>query len=357
MSISATIDSVTSALPAGGALPRGPSGVEQAIWQASQETGVDFAYLMEKAAVESSFQPDLKATTSSATGLYQFIDSTWLSAMKAHGAEHGLGQYADAIQRRADGGLTVPDPTMRRQILELRKDPKVSAELAAELTKDNKATLESRLGTPVGSTELYLAHFLGAAGAGKFLSAMRDNPLRAARDVVPEAAASNTPVFYDRRSGQPKTLAEVYERFAKKFNESSGEIVTAAAGASAGTRTSGPRRPDRFRRNIQPAASDRGNPNSAAASTSGTAPRPRRGRTGRSPSPASTSPTIEPGTTQAKGPKSTTSRPRSLARRSGGSSRSNPSPSGPPTREARASPPAPVISPGSSSSIIPEKAP
>ena len=207
MSISATIDSVTSALPAGGALPRGPSGVEQAIWQASQETGVDFAYLMEKAAVESSFQPDLKATTSSATGLYQFIDSTWLSAMKAHGAEHGLGQYADAIQRRADGGLTVPDPTMRRQILELRKDPKVSAELAAELTKDNKATLESRLGTPVGSTELYLAHFLGAAGAGKFLSAMRDNPLRAARDVVPEAAASNTPVFYDRRSGQPKTLA------------------------------------------------------------------------------------------------------------------------------------------------------
>ena len=235
MSISGTIDTVTSALPAGGAVPRGPSGVEQAIWQASQETGVDFAYLMEKAAVESSFQPDLKASTSSATGLYQFIDSTWLSAMKAHGAEHGLGQFADAIQRRADGGYSVPDPSVRRQILDLRKDPKVSAVLAAELTKDNKASLESKLGTPVGSTELYLAHFLGAAGAGKFLTAMRDNPLRAARDVVPEAAASNTPVFYDRRSGQPKTLAEVYERFAKKFNESSGDIVTAAAGAGAGS--------------------------------------------------------------------------------------------------------------------------
>ena len=227
MSISAAIDGTSSTLAAGAALPRGQSRVEQAIWQASQETGVDFAYLMEKAAVESSFQPDLKASTSSATGLYQFIDSTWLSAVKAHGADHGLGQYADAIQRRADGGLTVPDPTVRKQILDMRKDPKISAVLAAELTKDNKTALESRLGGTVGATELYLAHFLGASGAGKFLEAMRANPLKAARDVVPEAAASNTSVFYDRQSGQPKTLAQVYDRFAKKFSDSSGDIFSA----------------------------------------------------------------------------------------------------------------------------------
>ncbi|MEI6557090.1 MAG: hypothetical protein WCO00_01685 [Rhodospirillaceae bacterium] len=236
MSISMAIDGASSSLSAGAALPSGRSGVEQAIFQASRETGVDFAYLMEKAAVESSFQPDLKATTSSATGLYQFIDSTWLSAMKAHGAEHGLGQYADAIQRRTDGGFTVADPATRKQILDLRKDPKISAVLAAELTKDNKTALESRLGGTVGSTELYLAHFLGASGAGKFLEAMRANPLKAARDVVPEAAASNTPVFYDRQTGQPKTLAQVYDRFAKKFGDSSGEIVSAdrSAGGGAG---------------------------------------------------------------------------------------------------------------------------
>ncbi len=227
MSISAAIDGASTTQAAGAALPRGAAGVQQAIWQASRETGVDFAYLMEKAAVESSFQPDLKATTSSATGLYQFIDSTWLSAMKAHGADHGLGQYADAIQRRADGGLTVPDPAVRKQILDLRKDPKISAVLAAELTKDNKTALESKLGGTVGSTELYLAHFLGAAGATKFLTAMRDNPLKSARDVVPDAASSNTAVFYDRQSGQPKTLAQVYDRFAKKFSESTGDIVSA----------------------------------------------------------------------------------------------------------------------------------
>ena len=230
MSISAAIDGTIGTSAVGAALPRGRSGVEQAILQASRETGVDFAYLMEKAAVESSFQPDLKATTSSATGLYQFIDSTWLSAMKAHGAEHGLGQLADAIQRRAGGGLTVPDPETRKQILDLRKDPKISAVLAAELTKDNKSALETKLGGPVGSTELYLAHFLGAAGATKFLAAMRDNPLKAARDVVPDAASSNTAVFYDRQSGQPKTLAQVYDRFAKKFGGSSGDIVAAGRG-------------------------------------------------------------------------------------------------------------------------------
>ncbi len=232
MSVSAAINAIGNGLAAGAALPRGPSGVEQAIMQASRETGVDFAYLMEKAAVESSFQPDLKASTSSATGLYQFIDSTWLSAMKAHGAEHGLGQFADAIQRRADGGLTVPDPVTRKQILDLRKDPKISATLAAELTKDNKTALEARLGGPAGSTELYLAHFLGASGAGKFLEVMRANPLKSARDVVPEAASSNTAVFYDRQSGQPKTLAQVYDRFAKKFGESSGEIVSADRGGA-----------------------------------------------------------------------------------------------------------------------------
>jgi hypothetical protein len=234
MSNPASFQALTSRQAAGAALPHGPAAVESAIREASRETGVDFAYLMEKAAVESSFRPDLKATTSSATGLYQFIDSTWLAAVKAHGAEHGLGQYADAIQsRRGGGGLTVADPEMRKQILDLRKDPKTSAVLAAELTRDNKTHLEAKVGGQIGATELYMAHFLGAGGATRFLTALRDNPNRAARDVVPEAAGSNTAVFYDRTTGQPKTLAQVYDRFAHKFSQSGTEITTAAAGQTA----------------------------------------------------------------------------------------------------------------------------
>ncbi|MEI8393802.1 MAG: hypothetical protein WCF85_03635 [Rhodospirillaceae bacterium] len=232
MSIQATNQAATvRTAAAGGALPRGPANVEQAIREASRETGVDFAYLMEKAAVESSFRTDLKASSSSATGLYQFIDSTWLSSMKAHGADYGLGQYADAIHKRPDGGFSVADPEMRKKILDLRKDPKISAELAAELTRENKNYLESKVGGTIGSTELYLAHFLGAAGASRFLNAMNRNSGQAARDVVPEAASSNTSVFYDKQSGQPKTLAQVYDRFARKFTESTGEITAGSGGS------------------------------------------------------------------------------------------------------------------------------
>ncbi len=233
MSIPTSTEALLNLKGSGAGIPR---GVETAIAQASRDTGVDFAYLMEKAAVESGFQPNLKASTSSATGLYQFIDSTWLSAMKAHGADHGLGQFADAIQRRGDGGFSVADPQMRRQILDLRKDPKTSAELAAELTKDNKAYLESKLGGQMGTTELYLAHFLGAAGATRFLSAMRQNPNQAARDICPEAASSNTPIFYNRQTGQPTTLGQVYDRFAKKFGDGAVDVVN---GEAASSRSSG----------------------------------------------------------------------------------------------------------------------
>ncbi|CAK0739812.1 hypothetical protein CCP1ISM_100004 [Azospirillaceae bacterium] len=221
-------------------LNQGPAGVETAIRQASAETGVNFAYLMEKAAVESSMRPDLKAATSSATGLYQFIDSTWLNTLKQHGAEHGLGQYADAIQRRSDGRCFVADPAQRQEILDLRKDPRASALMAAELTRDNQNYLQSHVQGPIGPTELYMAHFLGAAGASRFLNALHADPNRAASDVVPEAAGSNTAVFYDRDSGQSKSLAQVYQRFAKKFQEGDGGTLVASRGNGGTDRSQDP---------------------------------------------------------------------------------------------------------------------
>lgn len=199
--------------------PRGPANVEAAVRNASAKTGVDFAYLMEKAAVESGFRTDVKASTSSATGLYQFIDSTWLQTMKDHGADHGLGKYANAIQTRSDGRPYVADPAMKQEILDLRKDPTVSALMAAEYTRENKEYLEENTKRAVGSTELYLAHFLGAGGASKFINAMDSNPNRDAREVFPEAAAANKGVFFDKESGRAKSLKDIYDRFASKFSE------------------------------------------------------------------------------------------------------------------------------------------
>src|SRR6185295_18663106 len=108
---------------------------------------------------ESSFQADAKASTSSATGLYQFLDSTWLNMMRSHGAKHGFADLAERIQTDSRGGITVADPNVKKAILDLRKDPKVSAVIGAEFALTNKEHLEGELGRKVGSTELYLAHF------------------------------------------------------------------------------------------------------------------------------------------------------------------------------------------------------
>ncbi|CAK0777398.1 Flagellar biosynthesis protein FlgJ [uncultured Gammaproteobacteria bacterium] len=216
--------SIPNAMDVAALTKRGPAPVVAAVRAASVETGVDFSYLMEKAAVESSFQTDSKASTSSATGLYQFLDGTWLATMKEHGADHGLGRYADAIQRRPDGRMFVADPELRREILDLRKDAKTSALMAAELTRDNKDYMEEKIGGQIGSTELYMAHFLGAGGASKFIKAMRENPNQVARDLFPDAAASNRGVFYAQ--GKPTTLAQIYNRFSAKFQGATGKIVS-----------------------------------------------------------------------------------------------------------------------------------
>ena len=156
--------------------PAADSPVVSAIRQASAQSGVDFSYLLHKASVESGLNPNAKASTSSASGLYQFIDQTWLTEIQQHGAQYGLGKEADAVSVGADGHASVADPAMRKQIMAMKNDPTVAAEMAASFTKDNQTFLQTNVGGKVGPTELYLAHFLGAGGAAKFLTAMRQNP-------------------------------------------------------------------------------------------------------------------------------------------------------------------------------------
>jgi hypothetical protein len=210
------------------------TAVVSAVRKASASTGVDFSYLMEKAAVESGFNPNAKAATSSATGLYQFTDSTWLGVVQQHGAQYGLGNYASEITTNADGTLSVSNAADLQKILALRTDPQIAASMAGELAKDNKASLQSSVGGQIGGTELYLAHFLGAGGAAKFLEAYRQNPNQAASSVLPDAAASNPSIFTDSSTGQPTTLAQIYDRFAAHFG---GSTFLAGANANSGNVT------------------------------------------------------------------------------------------------------------------------
>lgn len=203
------------------------SRVINAIQNAATKTGVNFSYLMQKASQESSFDPSAKATTSSATGLFQFTSQTWLQMVKTYGSQYGLGNYAAHITADASGHLKVDSPSMKQEILALRKDPQISAEMAGELDKENAASLKQTIGGKIGSTELYLAHFLGAGGASNFIHQMRNAPNMAAADILPTAASANPAVFYDK-AGQPRSLQQIYQHFAQKFDNSNTQFASAA---------------------------------------------------------------------------------------------------------------------------------
>jgi len=202
--------------------------IRSAIREASARTGVSFDYLANQAQQESGFRPDARAKTSSAAGLYQFIESTWLSLVREHGAKYGLDEFARAITPTGNGGVHVADPELRARILALRDDPRIAATMAAEYARDNQARLARALGREIGATDLYLAHFLGPNGAIRLLGTMRNEPDRPAAELLPEAAAANRSVFFEP-DGRPLSVREIYDRFAAKFDP--GRIDTATGGA------------------------------------------------------------------------------------------------------------------------------
>ncbi|CAH0349835.1 MAG: lytic transglycosylase domain-containing protein [Sphingobium sp.] len=194
--------------------------VNNAIAMASRRTGIDFGYLLGQAKIESSLNPTARATTSSATGLYQFIDQSWLAVVNDHGAEYGLSWASDAISKGTNGRYYVADPELRQQILDLRKHPETASVMAAEHAADNKAYLERRLGREAEPTDLYLAHFLGVGGAAKFLAANEATPGAAAASLFPAAARANRSVFFDRQ-GSPRSFADIRAKFAAKLDQNS----------------------------------------------------------------------------------------------------------------------------------------
>lgn len=190
--------------------PNEQLAVVSAIRRACVQTGSDFHYLLGTAMRESSLRPSAQSNTSSASGLFQFVEQTWYGLVKDYGAKYGLGSFADAIHRNADGVFHVGNAADRHAILALRNNPQVSALMAGEYAQQSKCTLEEQLGRPVGDGELYAAHFLGAEGACRLIKMNGCEPSAAAADAFPQAAASNRSVFYCA-DGSPKTVREVYD--------------------------------------------------------------------------------------------------------------------------------------------------
>jgi len=194
-----------------------PREVTGAIALASDATGVDFDYLMQTAMRESSLESTAKARTSSAAGLFQFIDQTWLSTVKQNGADHGLGAYADAIETDARGRHFVSDPAMKQEILAERYNPTSAALMAGALTRGAESRMETELGRGVSDGELYMSHFLGTGGAIDFIQATEVAPGRSAADLFPRAASANKSIFYDA-DGREKSMREVYRNLISRHD-------------------------------------------------------------------------------------------------------------------------------------------
>lgn len=146
---------------------RAPGDIRKLVSDAAIKHGVDPNAMLRIAMVESSFNPKAKNPSSSAGGLFQFIDST--------AKQYGLAD---------------------------RYDPAQAADAAARLAKDNSAHLSKVLGRAPNAGELYLAHQQGAGGAAKLLA----NPGAKAVDIVGADAVRLNGGRADMTAGQFASL-------------------------------------------------------------------------------------------------------------------------------------------------------
>jgi hypothetical protein len=212
-------------------LPRGKAdlSVLTTLNHAAQRAGAEPALLAAMAWRESRLDPLASNPRSTARGLMQFTEATWLETIRDHGAAYGLAREAAALSTdRRTGRISAPNARELGRLLDLRFDPHLSAALAAARMAAARATLEAALARPVSSADLYAVHLLGMAGARRFLAAHAGH--RAADAVGPQVASLNRGVFFDE-GGRAREVREVREAIAR--SAATGALLLAAVAAPA----------------------------------------------------------------------------------------------------------------------------
>ncbi len=172
-------------------------GIVAGVLRAASEVGVDPVLLMAVADKESTFSPSVRAATSSAMGLFQFLDTTWIGAVHDFGARHGLPSEAEAITVDASGAFVVADAPTRARIVAMRADPALSAMLAAEMLKRDGETIAAHVGRALTAGESYMIHFLGPVDADRFMGRLAAAPGTDATALLPFPARANRSIFYE----------------------------------------------------------------------------------------------------------------------------------------------------------------
>jgi len=181
---------------------KSPDAIKRMVQQVAQIAGVDPTTLQTFAAIESGFKATARSSQSSAGGLFQFVDKTWQYMLGKHGRQYGLGPNTS------------------------KNDPVANALMAAEYMKAN-ARLISDVAPNASAVELYAAHMLGPSGAKKLLSASPDT---IAAELLPKAARSNTPIFYN--NNQPRTIEELLAHLDGKVTSKANEFNIGAPAAN-----------------------------------------------------------------------------------------------------------------------------
>jgi murein DD-endopeptidase MepM/ murein hydrolase activator NlpD len=151
--------------------------------------------------VESGGKADAANPLSTAVGLGQFIESTWLRMM---------------AQYRPDLASTLG----RAELLALRTDPTISREMVTALAREGESYLRAR-GHQITAGRLYLCHFLGAEGANIVLKAQDDQLVA---DVMGAGVVKANPFLTGRTIAYVKQWAEV-----KMNRKGGGRLPVAAA--------------------------------------------------------------------------------------------------------------------------------
>ncbi|MBV6657012.1 MAG: lytic transglycosylase domain-containing protein [Devosiaceae bacterium] len=209
--------------------------IESAFASASEATGLPFDYFMTTAMRESSLDTQAAAPTSSARGLFQFIEQTWLGMVHSYGDALGLDEEAAQIERRADGRYSVSDPDAREDVLDLRYDPDLSAMMSGLYLQENATALERALGREVTVGEGYVAHVFGPGNGARLIGLAEGQPNTVAAEIFPTQADANRGLFYTR-GGDPVSVRDLYDRLVSGYPDEAVETggVPVLAAASAG---------------------------------------------------------------------------------------------------------------------------
>ena len=170
--------------------------------------GMDPSYLVRLADRESHFDPFAESSTSTAAGLFQFTDNTWLCSLREFGP--GLGLVgSDQIWRDRRGVCKASAPDERARLLALRSDARLSTRVAAAFSLRNYRVLSAELGRRPTRTELYLLHFFGEETGLRFLQTYHANPNASALSLAKAGALANREIFFDGSAGS-RSVKEVF---------------------------------------------------------------------------------------------------------------------------------------------------